>query len=139
MSTAAGLNVQHMRCAVHTLQLAIADGMKERHTSTAISRLRAVAKEARNSKIHELLKRQAKKTALIDQETRWGSIYLMIQRLVELKPFIKVKLYIIFYEFQLLTCPILFHVFIVYLFFTLYKHKNCHKFLVGVRGGMVGY
>ena len=83
--------IQHMRCAVHTLQLAIGDGLKDRHTAAVIGRLRAVAKEARHSKINEEIKRRANKVALLDQETRWGSIYLMIQRLVELKRVIKVR------------------------------------------------
>jgi hypothetical protein len=34
--------IQHMRCVVHTLQLAIRDGLKERHAATLIGKLRQV-------------------------------------------------------------------------------------------------
>ena len=36
-------------------------------------------------KINEILKRRVGKGVVIDQETRWGSTYLMIQRLLEIK------------------------------------------------------
>ncbi|KAM4049182.1 LOW QUALITY PROTEIN: uncharacterized protein ACNLHF_006937, partial [Anomaloglossus baeobatrachus] len=39
-------------------------------------------------KVDSILKRRAGKAAIIDQATRWGSTYLMIQRLVELKTFL---------------------------------------------------
>ena len=81
------INCEHMRCAVHTLQLAINDGLKET-ASGVVAKLRNVAKEARSPKINEQLRRRAKKVALLDQETQWGSTYLMIDRLIELKSFI---------------------------------------------------
>ena len=75
----------HMRCAVHTLQLAIRDGLKEKHVNRLVSKVRHVAITARIPKINGILKRKIKKGAIIDQATRWGSAYLMIQRLLELK------------------------------------------------------
>ena len=80
------LKMHHMRCATHTLQLAICDGLKGRHASNLISRVRNIATRARTPKIDAILKRRAKKGAIIDQATRWGSTYLMIQRILELKP-----------------------------------------------------
>lgn len=74
-----------MRCAVHTLQLAIRDGLKDQHASNLISKLRQVAVAARTPKIDSIIKRRAGKGAILDQTTRWGSTYLMIQRLVELR------------------------------------------------------
>ena len=75
----------YMRCAVHILQLAIRDGLKEKYVDTFISKLRQVATPARTPKIDAFLKRKLKKGAIIDQATRWGSTYLMIQRSLELK------------------------------------------------------
>jgi hypothetical protein len=37
-----------------------------------LGKARSVAKEARNPKIKEILKRNARKTAIIDQDTRWA-------------------------------------------------------------------
>ena len=74
-----------MRCAVHTLQLAIRDGLQEKHVNRLVTKVRHVAITARTPKIDAILKRKIKKGAIIDQATRWGSTYLMIQRLLELK------------------------------------------------------
>lgn len=80
------INIQHMRCVVHTLQLAIRDGLKGVHAANLIGKLRKVAIAARSPKIDSILKRRCGKGALIDQVTRWGSVYLMIKRLLDLKP-----------------------------------------------------
>lgn len=77
--------VYHMRCAVHTLQLAVRDGLTQRHASNIIAKIRQVAVAARTSKLDAILKRRAGKGALLDQATRWGSTYLMVKRLLELK------------------------------------------------------
>lgn len=77
--------IEHMRCAVHTLQLAVRDGLKEKHVHTLISKLRQVVVIARTPKVDAILKRRAGKGAIIDQATRWGSTYLMIKRLLEIK------------------------------------------------------
>ena len=77
---------QHMRCAAHTLQLAIGDGLKDKTIKGLVAGLRNVAKEARTPNIEKVLKKNSKKVALLDMETRWGSTYLMIDRLVELRP-----------------------------------------------------
>ena len=34
--------VQHTRCAVHTLQLGICDGLKEKHAQNLISKIRQI-------------------------------------------------------------------------------------------------
>ena len=74
-----------MQCAVHTLQLAICDGLKGRHASKLIGIVRSIAIRARNLKIDAILKRRVKVGAIIDQSTRWGSTYLMIERILQLK------------------------------------------------------
>lgn len=81
-------DILHMRCATHTLQLAIRDGLKEKHIVNVIARLRNIAVAARRPKMDTILRRRAGKVALIDQATRWGSTYEMIQRLLDLKPYL---------------------------------------------------
>ena len=81
--------ISHMRCAVHTLQLAIRDGIKHSQAASLVTKIRKVATAARTLKIDSILKRRANKGALIDQATRWGSTYLMINRLLDLKSFLE--------------------------------------------------
>ena len=80
--------IHHMRCAVHTLQLAIQDDLQEGHAAALIEKLRKLATSARTPKVDSILKRRAGKGAIIDQATRWGSTYFIILRLVELRPFL---------------------------------------------------
>lgn len=77
--------MQHMRCAAHTLQLAIHDGLKNTNGKQVLKRARNVAVELRTPKVHEILKKNFKKVAILDQETRWGSSYAMVQRLIDLR------------------------------------------------------
>ncbi|KAM9307836.1 uncharacterized protein PAF06_011978 [Gastrophryne carolinensis] len=81
-------HIHHMRCVVHTLQLAIRDSLQQGHAATLIGKVRKLATAARTPKVDSILKRRAGKGAIIDQATRWGSTYLMIQRLVELKSYL---------------------------------------------------
>ena len=69
--------IYHMRCAVHTLQLAIRYGLQEGHAAALIEKFRKLATAARTPKVDTILKRRTGK-----------GTYLMIQRLVELKPFL---------------------------------------------------
>ena len=80
--------IKHMRCVVHTLQLAIRDGLQLRHAATLISKLRQVVTAARTPKIDAILQRSAGKGTILDQAIRWGSTYMMVKRLLELKPFL---------------------------------------------------
>ena len=77
--------IYHMRCDVHTLQLAICDGLKERHASKLIGIVKSIAICTRNLKSDAILKRRVKIGAIIDESTRWGSTYLMIERILQLK------------------------------------------------------
>ena len=75
----------HMQCAAHTLQLAIRDGLKPRHVASLISKIRQVVVAARSPKIDAILRRNTNKGAILDQATRWGSTYLMLERLLKHK------------------------------------------------------
>ena len=77
--------IHHMQCAVHTLQSAICDALNGRYASKLIGIVRSIAIRARNLKIDAILKRSVKIGAIIDQSTRWGSTYLMIERIFQLK------------------------------------------------------
>ena len=59
------LKMHHMRCAAHTLQLALCDGLKGRHASNLISRVRNIATRARTPKIDAILKRERKRGQLL--------------------------------------------------------------------------
>ena len=57
-----------------------------RHVASLISKIRRVVVAARSPKIDAILMRKANKGAILYQATRWGSTYLMLERLLELKP-----------------------------------------------------
>lgn len=78
--------VSHMRCGAHTLQLAVRDGLKERNVATLLGKIRQMVTVARTPKISAILLKRANKMAILDQPTRWGSTYQMVDRLLELKP-----------------------------------------------------
>lgn len=84
-----GTDVTHMRCGVHTLQLAIQDGLKQSRIKDVIGRARNVAVQLRIPKTHELLKKNYKLVAVLDQETRWGSTFQMVDRIIQLREAIK--------------------------------------------------
>ena len=78
-----------MRCGVHTVQLAIQDGLKQRGIRDVLGRARNVAVELRTPKINEILKRKHKLVAVLDQATRWGSSFQMVDRIIRLREAIK--------------------------------------------------
>ena len=82
--------IYHMRCAAHSLALSVKDGTDERHPSRVIALVREMVKVLQRPKLHEILQRNGKRSAIVDVKTRWGSTYLMLQRVVELKDFIEV-------------------------------------------------
>ena len=70
----------HTRCAVHTLQLAIRDDLKQKQVKQFITKLRQVATTARTLKIISILKRKTRPSYKVRYST-----YLLIQRLIELR------------------------------------------------------
>ena len=65
--------------------VSFSDSFSEKHVDRLVSKVGHVAITARAPKIDAILKWKLKKDAIIDQAARWGSTYLMIQRLLELK------------------------------------------------------
>ena len=83
------VHIHHMRCVVHTLQLAIKDGLKQPHCNQLRTKTRHVLAKLRSPNVLTLLEKRAKKRPVLDVVTRWGSTYLMIKRLLELREVIK--------------------------------------------------
>ena len=77
-----------MRCAEHTLQLGIRDVLKKGQAEKFLTKLRKLAQHLRSPHTDGILKHRANKGMLIDMLTRWGSTFLMLQRLADLKCFV---------------------------------------------------
>ena len=88
-SLSIGHTIYHMRCAEHTLQLEICDVLKKGRAEKFLTKLRKLAQHLRSPHTDGILKRRANKGMLIDMLTRWGSTFLMLQRLADLKCFIQ--------------------------------------------------
>ncbi|XP_065320584.1 zinc finger BED domain-containing protein 4-like [Gordionus sp. m RMFG-2023] len=76
-----------IRCASHTFQLAINDCIKNSNEIVIINKARNICKKIRNQTTMAILSKLNLKKPLIDCCTRWNSIYLMLERLLELKSF----------------------------------------------------
>ena len=82
--------VHIIRCALHTLALAVDDclGRKaDEDTKKLIEKARNVVCTLRNSSKRKKLRKKNLLMPFIDVETRWGSTYDMIKRLIELSGF----------------------------------------------------
>ena len=77
-----------MRCAEHTLQLGICDVLKKGRAENVLTKLRKLGQLLRSPHTDGVLKRRANKGMLIDMPTRWGSTFLMLQQLADLKRFV---------------------------------------------------
>ncbi|CAL8313668.1 unnamed protein product [Arctogadus glacialis] len=77
--------LRSVRCAAHTLQLAVGDALKQ--ASNIIAKARHVAKRLRTQNVVCVLKRMGHKRAIVDCATRWHSTHDMLRRLLELKTF----------------------------------------------------
>ena len=77
--------IRSVRCAAHTLQLAVSDVLKDDKTAAIISQARGVCKKLRAPGVRSILKAMQKKKPIIDCPTRWHSTLDMLERLVELK------------------------------------------------------
>ena len=94
--------IHHVRCAVHTLQLSIEDNLKQPHCNKLLTKTRHVVAKLRSPNAISLLEKREKKRPVLDTCTRWGSTYLMIKRLLELRNSIE-ELRVLSPEFYLST------------------------------------
>lgn len=76
------ININCIRCAAHTLQLAIMDALGITEFDLLIRLARAVCKQLRKeSNVNELKEMKIKcKVPRIECDTRWNSIYLMVNK-----------------------------------------------------------
>ena len=84
-----GSLIDHIKCASHTLQLGIEDGLKVGRPAVFITKLQHIAQKLRAPKLDLILKRRCGKGALMMNQTRWGSKLAMCQRILELKDVIQ--------------------------------------------------
>ena len=94
------LNIMHIPCAGHTLNLSVEAGLKERGLSSAIARCRKIVTHFNQSRVdRETLssKQQLldipKHSLIKDVSTRWNSTHDMIKRLCEQQPAISAVLH----------------------------------------------
>ena len=80
-----GMNVESVRCAAHTLELAAGDVMKLPQVSRSLAVARGVVKKLRTKTLIPLALRRYGKKPILDNKTRWGSKFDMISRLEEMK------------------------------------------------------
>lgn len=78
-----------MRCAEHTLQLAIRDGLKHKKAASVLSKIRGVARKLRAPNMAASLKKKGLPLPILEVETRWGSTFNMLKRIHELKDVIQ--------------------------------------------------
>ncbi|KAH7950301.1 hypothetical protein HPB49_022119 [Dermacentor silvarum] len=78
-----------VRCAAHTLQLAVSDALKDSGSNTLVAQCRALAKKLRAQSAMGLIRKLGLRKPNINCPTRWMSTLVMLTRLVELKDFAK--------------------------------------------------
>lgn len=76
-----------VRCAAHSLQLAVRDILKTEDLKNIVNKARLIVKKLRTTTILISIKREKLKKPILDCETRWSSTYMMLKRLLELNSF----------------------------------------------------
>ena len=77
-----------MRCAAHTLQLAVNDVLKETNFRNVLEKARKVVKKTRTQNLRLVFQREKHTLPILDCETRWGTTFLMLQSLINGKEFL---------------------------------------------------
>ncbi|CAG7727624.1 unnamed protein product [Allacma fusca] len=78
-----------MRCAAHTLQLAVWDFIKARNIQAIIVKARWLVRKLRTPTLRYMLKARELPAPLIDVVTRWSSTAVMLEHLVKLENTVK--------------------------------------------------
>jgi len=81
--------IYHTRCAEHTLQLGICDVLKKGRAEKFLTKLQKLAQHLCSPHADGILKHHANKLVLVDMPTYWGSTFLMLQQLADLKCFVQ--------------------------------------------------
>lgn len=76
-----------VRCAAHSLQLAIQDALKEDESLPIIEHARWIVRKLRTPTMKNFIKSAKKNKAILDNNTRWHSTFDMLERLKTLKDF----------------------------------------------------
>lgn len=79
--------LQGVRCAAHTLQLAVHDALKNEDAQQTVGKCRTLTKLLRTQTMMSLIRKLQLKKPVIDTSTRWMSTSQMIRRLLELREF----------------------------------------------------
>lgn len=74
-----------IRCAAHTLQLAILDACNDPDIQETITSARIIVKRLLTQSIINIIRANKKPLPVLDCVTRWNSTVDMLERLIELK------------------------------------------------------
>lgn len=80
-----GFEIGIVRCAAHTLQLALKDACKNVATNNLISNCRAAVRLLRTPQFIRIIKQNGKNVPTLDCSTRWHSTVDMVESLLPLK------------------------------------------------------
>lgn len=76
-----------VRCAAHTLQLAVDDAMKKSSVKATVAKAREVCKKLRCPNVMMMIKKLNLRKPILNCPTRWHSTHDMLERLLELQGF----------------------------------------------------
>ncbi|XP_064472544.1 uncharacterized protein LOC135387057 [Ornithodoros turicata] len=79
--------IHSIRCAAHTLQLAVNDALKHGMTIDIFAKCRNISKKLRTQTLMSLIRKLKLKKPILDCVTRWMSTVIMLRRLTELRGF----------------------------------------------------
>ena len=80
--------IASVKCAAHTLQLAVNDVVKKRQFNETIEAARKIVKKTRNHNLRLVFRKHQQSLPVLDCETRWGSTYVMLDSLCKNKGFL---------------------------------------------------
>lgn len=81
------IHLDRLPCIVHTVQLVVIACTKSQTLQPLLKSARRVIEKIKRSSVAiQKLKAKAQKVVMLDCPTRWSSTYMMLARLLELKP-----------------------------------------------------
>ncbi|CAG7722723.1 unnamed protein product, partial [Allacma fusca] len=83
--TYVGYNVKFLRCAAHTLQLAVLKFAKANENKKIILAARKIVKVLRTTNVRYVLQTLGQSSPIIDCDTRWSSTHDMMESLITMK------------------------------------------------------